>query len=181
MVRAACLARLAQSGQAPGSVELLGSLMDLLSIGQAEWTLLVCCKMDDALEAVSGRGECVVVVDERMQRRVRVMPLDVAEPAEIRGRLRAYLTALGVDEGLSEHYITEACEGVTHAGAAFARLRDLLVADLARSGAGVSDDPESAALARVSIWLSVDAVTLATLPLTPPLTRQSMASERVRP
>ncbi|MHB1513234.1 MAG: hypothetical protein ACYCTF_10570 [Acidiferrobacter sp.] len=122
-----------------------------------------------------------MVVDERTQRRVRVMPLDVAEPAEIRERLRAYLAALGVDEGLSEHYIKEACEGASLAGAAFARLRDLLVADLAKSAPGVSDDVESAALARLALWLSADAATLATLPLTPPLTRQSMASERTRP
>ena len=122
-----------------------------------------------------------MVIDERTQRRVRIMPLDVAEPAEIQGRLRAYLAALGVDEGSSEHYVEEACEGASHAGVAFARLRDLLIADLAKSAPGVSDDPESAALARLSIWLSADAAALATLPLTPPLTRQSMASERVRP
>ncbi len=109
------------------------------------------------------------------------MPLDVAEPAEIQGRLRAYLAALGVDEGLSEHYIGQACEGVSHAGAAFARLRDLLVADLAKSAPGVVDDPECAALARLSVWLKADAAMLASLPLTPPLTRQSMASERTRP
>ena len=109
-----------------------------------------------------------------------MIPLDVAEPGEIRGRLCAYLAILGVDEVRAEAWAQKACEGAASGGEAFARLREILVADLAARAPHVADDPECAALARLSIWLRVRPATLATLPLNPPLTRQPMASERVR-
>lgn len=107
-----------------------------------------------------------------------MIPLDVAEPAEIRARVRAYLGALGVDDATAERWVAQACEGASRGGAAFARLREILVADLATRAPGVVDDPECAAFARLSVWLGVDAATLARLPLAPALTRQSMTSER---
>ncbi|WP_297447133.1 hypothetical protein [Acidiferrobacter sp.] len=121
-----------------------------------------------------------MTIDERTRRRVRMIPLDVAEPAEIRGRLCAYLAILGVERVHAEAWAQKACEGAVSGGEAFARLREILVADLAARAPNVADDPECAALARLSIWLRVKPATLATLPLTPPLTRQPMASERVR-
>lgn len=121
-----------------------------------------------------------VTADERTHRRVRMIPLDVAEPAEIRGRVRAYLAVLGVDGARAEAWAQQVCEGAASGGEAFARLRDTLVAELAARAPQVTDDPECAALARLSAWLHVEPVKLATLPLMPPLTRQPMASERVR-
>ena len=121
-----------------------------------------------------------VTVDERTHRRVRTIPLDVAEPAEIRGRVRAYLTVLGFEASRAEAWAQQACEGATGGGEAFARLRAMFVAELAARAPHVADDPECAALARLSVWLQAEPARLATLPLTPPLTRQPMASERAR-
>lgn len=121
-----------------------------------------------------------VTGDERTHRRVRMMPLDVVEPAEIRTRVRAYLAILGFDAARAEAWVQQACEGAASGGEAFTRLRAMLVAELASQAPQVTDDPECAALARLSVWLHAEPARLATLPLTPPLTRQSMASERVR-
>ncbi|MDA8190767.1 MAG: hypothetical protein M0Z68_04645 [Gammaproteobacteria bacterium] len=109
-----------------------------------------------------------------------MMPLDVVEPAEIRARVRAYLAVLGFDAARAEVWVQQACEGAAGGGEAFTRLRAMLVAELASQAPQVADDPECAALARLSVWLHAEPARLATLPLTPPLTRQSMASERVR-
>ena len=109
-----------------------------------------------------------------------MIPLDVAEPAEMRERVRAYLVVLGFDAARAEDWARQACEGAASAGAAFARLRAMLVAELAAHAPNVDDDPECAALARLSVWLHAEPMRLASLPLTPPLARQPMASERAR-
>ncbi|WP_298138031.1 hypothetical protein [Acidiferrobacter sp.] len=121
-----------------------------------------------------------MIIDERAHKRVRRISLDVAEPAEIQERVRVYLAVLGVGQAAAEEWARQACEGVTSAGEAFMRLRERLVADLAARAPHVTDDPECAALARLSVWLHADPAKLAALPLAPPLTRQPMASERVR-
>jgi hypothetical protein len=109
-----------------------------------------------------------------------MIPLDVAEPAEMRGRVHAYLTVLGFDAARAEDWARAACEGAASGSEAFARLRAMLVAEFAARAPNVADDPECAALARLSVWLHAEPVRLASLPLTPPLARQPMASERAR-
>lgn len=107
-----------------------------------------------------------------------MMPLEVTDPEEMRARLRAYLGALAVPEDRWQSWVEAACEGVQHAGQAFERLRGFMVRDLAERAPAVPDNPESAALWRLSAWLQADPVILASLPVVPPLMRQSMASER---
>lgn len=122
-----------------------------------------------------------VVFDERTQGRVRMMPLDVGGPEEIRSRLRSYLTALGVASDLCETWVEKAAEGTSHGGQAFLKLQDLMADALATPGSGTEDLSGCAALWRLSVWLSTDARALSALVLSPPLIRQSMASERPRP
>jgi len=119
-----------------------------------------------------------VVGDERSQGRVRMMPLDVTDPVEMRERLRAYLFAFPDPQDLWASWVEEACEGADHAGQAFARLRSRMVQDLAKRAPHVSDNKECAAFWRLCAWLQADPGVLAARPLVPPLTRQSMASER---
>ncbi len=122
-----------------------------------------------------------MVFDERAQGRVRMMPLDVSGPEEIRARLRSYLAVLGVPSDLADVWVKKAAEGASHGGQAFLKLQDCMSDALVAQAPGVEDASDGAALWRLSVWLSADACSLATLPLSPPLTRQSMASERLKP
>lgn len=122
-----------------------------------------------------------MVFDERAQGRVRMMPLDVSGPEEIRARLRSYLAALGVPPDLADAWVEKAAEGASHGGQAFLKLQDCMSNALLAQAPGVEDASGCAALWRLSAWLSADVRRLATLPLLPPLTRQSMASERLKP
>ena len=122
-----------------------------------------------------------MVFDERTQGRVRMMPLDVSGPEEIRARLRSYLAVLGVQTDLAEAWVEKAADGVSHGGQAFLKLQGCLAEALAAQAPGIEDASGCAALWRLSAWLATDARALATLPLLPPLTRQSMASERPKP
>ncbi|MHB8254746.1 MAG: hypothetical protein ACYDEV_13855 [Acidiferrobacter sp.] len=119
-----------------------------------------------------------MVFDERTQGRVRMMPLDVGEPEEMRERLRSYLATLPISQDISEAWVEAACTGVSHAGQAFTRLQGYMVNALEDGAPGVPDDTGCAALWRLAAWLGADTQTLATLPLGPALMRQSMASER---
>ena len=110
-----------------------------------------------------------------------MMPLDVSEPEEIRDRLRSYLLSLCVAQELSESWVERASEGAVQAGQAFVRLQECMAAHVAGNARGTQDETGCAALWRLSAWLHADAQALASLPLEPPLTRQSMASERVQP
>ena len=122
-----------------------------------------------------------MVFDERTQGRVRMMPLDVSGAEEIRTRLRSYLTVLGVAPDLCEAWVEKAADGASHGGHAFLKLKDCMADALAAQGSGIEDLSGCAALWRLSAWLATDARALATLPLSPPLTRQPMASERLKP
>lgn len=119
-----------------------------------------------------------VVFDERTQGRVRMMPLDVMGADDIRARLRSYLTALGVAPAVCEAWVEQAAEGTSHCGQAFVRLQACMAAALGDQAPGLEDASGCAALWRLSAWLATDAQALAALQLSPPLSRQSMASER---
>ncbi len=119
-----------------------------------------------------------MVADKRTHRRVQVIPLDVHDPGDIQARVRAYLGVLGMPEGRIETLVETACAGAAHGGDAFRRLRAALVDHLAATEPGVADDPECAGLARLALWLDAPAAALESLPVSPPLIRQPMASER---
>lgn len=135
-----------------------------------------------------------VVFDKRIQGRVRMIPLDVSEPQEIRERLRAYLLALGAPQDLCEDWVEAASAGVSHGGEAFARLRERMASgqDTRTPIADPPEGPQSStfeisgsekdsctALWRLSTWLQTDAQALVHLCLGPAVQRQSMASERL--
>ncbi len=109
-----------------------------------------------------------------------MMPLDVSDRAEIEARMRAYLTILSVPEEQALAWVREACEGASHAGQAFRALQARFEAEVRDKTPSIPDETGCAALWRLSAWLKAPPEALATIPLAPPLTRQSMASERKR-
>ncbi len=127
-------------------------------------------------EARERKWQAAVAVDDRLQGRVRIIPLDISDPEVIRERLTAYLEALGMSAQESAPWVACATEGAAYGGQAFVRLQELM----ATHAAGGADEVARAARFRLALWTGMPETALAAFLSVLPLCRQPMAPERDR-